>query len=126
MPKIDRRRFLYACGAAIGAAAIGVHGMLEYHKRRASTQAESSTATPLPEDHEQSLVSGGRERTYLLHLPPDYDGRTPVSLAVVLHGGGGNVRSIERMTGFSFKADRERFIVVYPEGTGRLKDRFLT
>jgi polyhydroxybutyrate depolymerase len=41
---------------------------------------------------------------------------------IVLHGGGGNARNAEAMTGFTRKAEREGFIVAYPEGTaaGRL------
>ena len=45
-------------------------------------------------------------------------------LVVVLHGGGGNAENIEEVTGFSEKADEEGFIVVYPDGSGRL-DRYL-
>jgi polyhydroxybutyrate depolymerase len=47
-------------------------------------------------------------------------------LVVVLHGGGGNAANAEKMTGFTTKAANEGFIVVYPEGTGRLRDKFLT
>ncbi len=79
-----------------------------------------------PGDHELALTAGGRERTYLLHLPPAYDGKRSLPLVIVLHGGGGNAEGAVRMTGFSAKADREGFIVVYPNGSGRLKARLLT
>jgi len=42
-------------------------------------------------------------------------------LVIVLHGGGGNARNAAYMTGFSRKSDEEGFIVVYPNGTGKLK-----
>jgi len=79
-----------------------------------------------PGDHVLSLSVGGRERTYLLHLPPVYDGRQLLPLVIVLHGGGGNAPGAVRMTGFSPKADKEGFVVVYPNGSGRLKTRLLT
>jgi polyhydroxybutyrate depolymerase len=47
-------------------------------------------------------------------------------LVLVLHGGGGNAAHAERMTGFTEKARKEGFIVVYPEGSGRLRTRLLT
>lgn len=79
-----------------------------------------------PGDHELSLQVGGRERSYLLHMPPSYDGKRPVPLVIVLHGGGGNAQTTARMTGFSEKSDKEGFVVVYPNGSGRLKTRLLT
>ena len=77
-------------------------------------------------DHVLSLKVGGRERTYLLHLPPAYDGKRSLPLVIVLHGGGGNAPGAAQMTGFSEKADKEGFVVVYPNGSGRLKNRLLT
>jgi polyhydroxybutyrate depolymerase len=44
----------------------------------------------------------------------------------VLHGGGGNAEAIAETSGFSAKADAEKFIVIYPNGTGRLPNRLLT
>jgi polyhydroxybutyrate depolymerase len=61
----------------------------------------------------------GIERSYLLHIPPHYDNRTPMPLVVVLHGGLGTSENVEKTTGFSEKADKEGFLVVYPQGVGR-------
>ena len=44
---------------------------------------------------------------------------------MVRHGGG-NAAVAENMTGFTEKAATEGFIVVYPEGTSRFKDKLLT
>lgn len=73
-----------------------------------------------------SLVFGGRTRTYLLHLPPAYDGTAPLPLVIFLHGGGGNAQGAVSRYGFNEVADREGFIVAYPNGTGVLRDRVLT
>jgi polyhydroxybutyrate depolymerase len=66
---------------------------------------------------EHTLTVDGRERGYLLHVPPDADGPLPVLL--VLHGGGGNARQVAGQTGMSELADEAGFIVVYPDGSGR-------
>ncbi len=58
----------------------------------------------------------GQKRTYLLHVPADLANYQAVPLVFVFHGGGGDGAGIERMTRFSELADREGFIVVYPDG----------
>lgn len=68
----------------------------------------------------------GIERTYLIHIPKTYDETIPTPLVFVLHGGGGNAKNIKETTNFSQKADEEGFIVVYPDGTGKLKRKLLT
>jgi polyhydroxybutyrate depolymerase len=65
-----------------------------------------------------TLNYGGIDRTYLLHVPPSYDGLTAVPLVVALHPYTGNAYGFQSETGFSNKADLNNFIVVYPEGTG--------
>lgn len=91
------------------------------------------TAVPTP--HRESLVPGdttrtlthdGRERSYIVHIPLGYDPDQPTPVVLVFHGGLGNAENVQRMTGFSAKADAEGFIVVYPNGSGRLEDSLLT
>lgn len=75
----------------------------------------------------QTLTHKGIERSYVIRVPDAVardDRRVP--LVLVLHGGGGNAENAEKMTGFTEKATREGFIVAYPEGTGRRKNRLLT
>lgn len=79
-----------------------------------------------PGDDEQSLIHAGRTRTYTVHLPPNIATASSLPLVIVLHGGGGNANNAARMSGFSALADQENFIVVYPDGTGRLGDVLLT
>ncbi len=73
-----------------------------------------------------SVKVDGRERTYLVDLPPQYDGRTALPVVVVFHGGGGKAESTRTQTHMSDAGRANGFIVVYPNGTGRLKDRLLT
>lgn len=72
-------------------------------------------------DYWEKLQFGGRTRTYLLHIPASFNGNKAVPLVIVLHGGGGNASKTVETTGFSKKSDEAGFIVVYPNGTGRLK-----
>ncbi|MFQ5674506.1 MAG: alpha/beta hydrolase family esterase [bacterium] len=79
-----------------------------------------------PADQKYSLRVGGRERSYVLHIPPTYDGKNPAALVIVLHGGGGNARNAMKMTEMNDKSDAEGFLVVYPNGSGRLRRALLT
>lgn len=78
-----------------------------------------------PGDHDLTIEHGGRQRTAVLHVPPT-SSEAARALVVVLHGGGGNARNAQQMTGFSDCADREDFLVVYPNGSGPLKNALLT
>lgn len=77
-----------------------------------------SADRPAPGDSHGSLISGGRTRSYALHVPASLDNSKPVALVVALHGGGGNGDANIEQTGFNDLADREDFIVVHPDGTG--------
>jgi polyhydroxybutyrate depolymerase len=57
------------------------------------------------------------ERSYIVHMPAGADTARPV--IINLHGGGSNAESQERYSGMDAVADREHFIAVYPNGTGR-------
>ena len=78
-----------------------------------------------PGDYNESLISGDRTRTYILHVPPAYDGMHAMPLVLVLHGAGGSAAKMVTGTGMSEKADEAGFIVVYPNGTGLLNDQLL-
>jgi polyhydroxybutyrate depolymerase len=71
-----------------------------------------------PGSHERTLLVGGRERSYVLHVPSNYHREKPTPLVLVFHGRLGTGRLMEHMTGFSDIADRG-FIVGYPDGIGR-------
>lgn len=70
------------------------------------------------ESTEHTLQVDGRERVYWLYVPPDRDPAQPAPLVLVLHGGGGTGDGMEKLTrsGFHDLADRDGFIVAYPQG----------
>ncbi len=61
----------------------------------------------------------GLKRTFLIHLPARYETGTKLPLLVALHGGGGSGRRMKRFSRFDTIADREGFMVAYPDGIGR-------
>lgn len=60
----------------------------------------------------------GFRRTYLVHVPPAYSRDAPLPLVVVIHGAFDTAAGMEKASGFSQLADREGFIVLYPNGMG--------
>ncbi|MCX7877978.1 MAG: alpha/beta hydrolase-fold protein [Ignavibacteria bacterium] len=63
----------------------------------------------------KEITVDGYVRKYILHLPRNYQNSVKYSLVMVFHGGGGSAEQIKNYTGFSGLADKENFIVVYPE-----------
>ncbi len=56
-------------------------------------------------------------RSYILHLPPAYDGNTYLPLVMGLHGGGpGDGLDLMEKTSFDELGDSEGFITLYPNG----------
>ncbi|OGW60075.1 MAG: hypothetical protein A2V83_11230 [Nitrospirae bacterium RBG_16_64_22] len=78
---------------------------------RAGADNDSSRST-------RSITVGGAQRTYLLHALPPQDRTGLAPLVIVLHGGGGTAERMVRLTngGLSRLAEREGFIVAYPNG----------
>lgn len=76
----------------------------------------AATELPLGTTTVQSMMFGGRERTWRVRMPASYD-NTPRPIMFVLHGGFGTGEQIQtRQAGFDPIADRENVIVVYPNG----------
>jgi len=62
------------------------------------------------------MVSAGRQREYLLHVPRGYDRSRPTPLVISLHGAGGWPVQQMELTLWNQLADEQGFIVVYPSG----------
>jgi len=89
---------LMACGALV---LIGRPGV-----------AESGTVA-------RTIKVGELSRTYYLHVPPTLPKDKDLALVLMFHGGGGTPKFAERESKFSELADREGFLVAYPEGIGK-------
>lgn len=70
-------------------------------------------------DFEETMVSNDLVRHYHVHIPATYDTSRSFPLLIALHGRLGTGKKMIRQTGFNVIADREGFIVVYPEGFKR-------
>lgn len=76
-------------------------------------------AGPVTDSLRRALDQEKRTRTYLLHIPHNLPTTQTVPLVLAFHGGGGDGAGMERLTGFSALADREGFIVAYPDGVAK-------
>ena len=88
----------------------------------ADRPSEGATCSPA-RSHEAGNTEGtlafqGADRTYLLHVPPSYDGDEAVPLVLNLHGLGSSAREQAAYSGLPAKADAEGFVVVSPQGQG--------
>jgi len=90
------------------------------------TVTPGQEADPTATEVEGTVSLAGGDRSYRLHIPAGYDPAVPVPLVVALHGGGGNGANLQATVGLDAIADREGFLVVYPDGNGRLEDALLT
>ena len=66
---------------------------------------------------QHTLEVDGLERTYTQFVPSGYTGTEYIPLVLSLHGVLSNAAQQQRYTGWNAIAERENFIVVYPEGT---------
>jgi len=79
------------------------------------TCTESFAAGPVA----RSISVNGVERTYLVHIPAKYDKAKKLPLVFALHGGSGSGKDQIKLTrgGLSSLADKNSFIVVYPNAS---------
>ena len=66
----------------------------------------------------RTIVSSGRTREYLLHVPRGYDGARPTPLVISLHGAMLWPGSQMHISRWNRVADEHGFLVAYPAGTG--------
>ena len=62
-----------------------------------------------------TVAIGGRTRSAVVHVPPTAPTK-PLPLVLALHGSTSNGILMERKTGFDALADRDGFIIAYPNG----------
>jgi polyhydroxybutyrate depolymerase len=77
-----------------------------------------STATAVPGESNKSITVGTLVRTYLLHVPTGYTGKTPVPVVFDFHGLGGSGSSQKGLSGWATLGDSKGFITVFPNGVG--------
>ena len=65
------------------------------------------------------MVHDGLKRNYLLYIPDSLKQESDTPLVLVFHGGFGSGTRIARRVGMNAIADKEKFIVAYPDGVDR-------
>jgi poly(3-hydroxybutyrate) depolymerase len=70
-------------------------------------------ACGIPFAQSGSIQVGGETRTFIVHAPT---GLSNPSLVISMHGASGTGSQQQSMSGFDKIADREKFVVVYPDG----------
>lgn len=89
--------------------------------------AENASAGFLPPgDHTIRLSHDKRERSAIVHVPPRASDKRDLPVIINFHGGGGHGANEQEYSLMDRLADREIFIAVYPNGSGRLSTRLLT
>jgi len=87
-----------------------------------ASSAAAAPRFPAPGTHDLKLGT----RTFLVHVPREFKTRGALPVLIAFHGGGGNATGFQKYAGFDRLADREGFVVVYPDGTGTQGRRLLT
>ncbi|MGD9368977.1 MAG: PHB depolymerase family esterase [Desulfobacteraceae bacterium] len=90
------------------------------------SSAENNSISIQPMRKMCKFSYGERERSYFLYIPSTRSKLTSLPLLIALHGGGGSAKEWPRYTnnGFESLAEKESFILVYPEGLeGQWNDR---
>lgn len=89
-------------------------------EEKPAPEVNASITQPItkPGDYTFSIRHDGLIRTYMAHVPPEYDGSRPVPLLFAFHGGGGDMEYMSRdeYYGLVTKSDMEGFIIVFPNG----------
>ena len=111
---MSRWRVLFVIGA-FAAMICAVAG--PSHVRQAA--ADAPVCSPLPHaagNVSRTVVSGGIARTYEMHVPPGYDGTTPLPLVLNFHGLGSQIIEQVFVSDLYPRADAQTFLVATLQG----------
>ncbi len=111
---VRRRAAAAAAAALLVIVPAALAGLSACHRARTATPARPPVGTSA-----QTLTFDGQQRTFRVYRPGTLPPHTPVPLVVMLHGALGSGEQAETSYGWDAEADRERFVVAYPDGTHR-------
>ncbi len=66
----------------------------------------------------EKITVDGKSREYIIYLPTGYNTATSLPLVFCLHGGSGTDSGFIKLANFNTLAEKEKFVVVYPQGIG--------
>jgi polyhydroxybutyrate depolymerase len=70
-----------------------------------------------PGEHFKKVTIDHLARTFIVHVPAQFDATHKLPVVIMLHGAGGSAEEAESYTSFDDESDREGFIVAYPNAT---------
>jgi polyhydroxybutyrate depolymerase len=79
-------------------------------------QAGCTAGTLRPGQTTLRIDHAGATRSYILHVPPQYDGRTRMPVVVDMHGLGQTAAGQPAQGGWNRKADAVGIVMIYPQG----------
>jgi polyhydroxybutyrate depolymerase len=88
----------------------------ESARAKLSPGCKASQAVP-PGEEKVTTTSGGAERWYYRHVPPDYDGAAPTPVVLDLHGYSEGAQVHLMMSNLGSYGDEQGFITITPQGT---------
>lgn len=80
------------------------------------TEKKPAPESPRPGDQKVTLSWKGEKRVYTVHAPPGYTTSKQLPLIIAMHPYPGTGAAAAQITGLSKKADKEDFLVAYPDG----------
>lgn len=83
---------------------------------RKPTKKPPTAETPRPGDQKVTLTWKGKKRVYTVHAPPGYTRTKKLPLVIAMHPYPATGADAATISGLSAKADKENFLVAYPDG----------
>jgi polyhydroxybutyrate depolymerase len=118
---VIRRVVLFATATALALVALAAVSLFLILRSHRLQRIEAVRMEPVVAagNYRWSLMHDGRERRYIVHVPEGLEAGRPVPLVLALHGGGGSGDRTDDLMKLTPVADRERFLVAFPDGIGK-------
>ncbi len=77
---------------------------------------------PRAQNISKTILVGGLRRQYIIHVPPAFNTLSKLPVIFALHGGGGTAKNAVSFYNLEPLADKNNFIVVYPDAINKAWD----
>lgn len=98
----------------IGIAALLAGALVSFQPAPASATCASNTL--VPGDTSTTIRFANANRTFMLHVPPSFNGSVAVPLVIDMHGFTSNAGAQRNVSGFLQVSNQQGFIVAWPQG----------
>ena len=98
--------------------AVLLMSVVSFGQEPSSKEAQAPAVKLTAGDHLLNVRAGEQMRSAIVHVPPGYNPEKPTPVLLALHGAAMTGEMMVTFTGLNETADKKRFVVVYPNGTG--------